>query len=345
MGVVRLILLSAAILVLLVVGAVLFDPTRGQDPADAVRAALREEGTAEALAAAASRAVRQDAYDDVLLYADVARFANLPVDPEIETYLARESGEAAAIARGTGEFVGGFVTGDAASASALAGAVASDLTVIGDVRDIATEGSRWVQNQPYNELVLGLSVVGVALTATTIATGGGALPAKVGVSVLKVSRRAGTLTAEFASMLSRLVREAVDPPGLKATLRGVKLTDPGATRLALEGYARQVRTASLFPLLSRLEEIREAAGAGEAVKLMRHVKTADDLTAIARLSKVLGPKTRGVVELTGKTSLRAFKGGLNMLTLVIENVLAFLSWLGSLAGLVVSRQLLRGLGF
>ncbi len=52
----------------------------------------------------------------------------------------------------------------------LAGTAPGDLFVFGDIRDAAREGSRYVSGQNYDQLILGLSVVGIAITAGTYAT-------------------------------------------------------------------------------------------------------------------------------------------------------------------------------
>ncbi len=135
--------------------------------------------------------------------------------------------------------------------------------------------------------------------------------------------------------------EAVDLPRLSRTLRETRLSDPMATRATIKAYSDHVRTAALFPTLAKIEGVREAAGAGEAVRLMRYVRTTEDLDDVAAMSKVLGKKTRGVIDITGKTSLRLFKGGFKFLALIVDNLLAFLSWLGSLAAMLLSRRVWR----
>jgi hypothetical protein len=341
MDVLRILLGALIVAALVAVGAAVFDPTRARDPEEAVRQELTRDTDAQAMAARINGALDQGKVDDASMYAEIARFAGFAIPQETQERLDRELSNARMIVRETGSFIGGFITGDADDVAALAGAVTADLTVVGDVRDIAAEGTKLVAGKPYNELVLGLSVVGVALTTATLATGGGALPAKAGVSVLKVAKRAGHLTADFTRVLGRLVRDAVDPPRLARTLRETRLSNSTATRAAVEAYTEHVRTAALFPTLAKVERIRETAGAGEAVRLMRYVRTTDDLDDVTAMSKVLGKKTRGVIEITGKTSLRLFKGGFKILALILENILAFLSWLGSLVALMLSRRVFR----
>ena len=55
------------------------------------------------------------------------------------------------------------------------------------------------------------------------------------------------------------------------------------------------------------------------------------------MSTTLGRKTRGVIEITGKTSLRAFRTTLRVVEFILRNIIAFLSWLGSIFTLFIAR--------
>jgi hypothetical protein len=90
-----------------------------------------------------------------------------------------------------------------------AAGVITDLFVIGDLRDIAQQGSHWYQDEEVDEVLTALATLGVAAstaqvlsTVATVGTGGAAAPtvagstaAKGGVVVLKAARKAGKLPA------------------------------------------------------------------------------------------------------------------------------------------------------
>ncbi len=217
----------------------------------------------------------------------------------------------------------------------------SDLTVVGDVRDIAGEGGKMMLGQEYYEFVLGLSVVGLAATGATIATGGGGLSAKLGASVLKVAARSGTLTVDFMRTLLRLTREAVKPDELATILRSARITDLRATREALTAYARSLRSSEIVQVAKRLGELGNRVGPGETVRLLKYVKTTENLEDVTAMSARLGKKTRGIIELTGKTSLRAFKTAPNVVEFLIEQILAFLAWLAALLGSFLVKRIFR----
>lgn len=277
-------------------------------------------------------ALAEERQDDAEIYAEIAAFMGRDLSPETKAQLAASQELGARVSRSTRSFFEGFITGEGGDSAGFAGAVTSDLTVIGDIRDIGSEGGKMVAGEDYSQVILGLSVVGLAVTAGTVATGGAGLPARVGVSLLKVAKKAGTMTASFTRELGQLVSRAVDFPRLRRTLDDVSLADPGATRRAISGYADNVKTAELFPVLARMDDMRTAVGPAESVRLMRYVDNTRDLENVADMSRTLGTKTRGIIELTGKTSLRAFKGALNLIRLILEWIwaagVAVAGWLG-----------------
>ncbi|MCH7630215.1 MAG: aldehyde dehydrogenase family protein, partial [Proteobacteria bacterium] len=117
----------------------------------------------------------------------------------------------------------------------------------------------------------------------------------------------GQVCINFSRVLVRMVGDAVNFPGLAQALRSVRLSDSAATRQAITTYARSVNTAELAPVIARMNDVRHTAGASESVRLMRFVRSTGELDEIAAMSSTLGRKTRGVIEITGKTSLRAFR--------------------------------------
>jgi len=96
----------------------------------------------------------------------------------------------------------GALTGTGESTEALAGAVAADLLVIGDVRDLVIQGAKLVRGEEPDKVIVALSGIGLA---TTLAP-----EADAGISVLTFARRVGAITDALASSLIRVVRRAVD---------------------------------------------------------------------------------------------------------------------------------------
>ncbi|MFZ3033441.1 MAG: hypothetical protein WA138_05465 [Parvibaculum sp.] len=277
-----------------------------------VRAELAQKTSGADLSRRIDTALDQGSYDDAVMYADIAKYADMQIETGTADRLKEEQGVTRSVARNTGNFFEGFITGEGSDTASFAGAITSDLTVVGDVRDIGTEGSKLVQGQDYSKFILGLSVVGLAATTATIATGGGALPARIGVSLLKVAKKADTLTVEFTRDLTRLLNEAVNFEKLGGTLKTIDLTDSAATRRAVTEYANGISMAKITPALGDIAALEKSVGPAETVRLLKYVDNGEDLARITRMSGKLGPKTRGIIDITGKTSLRAFKTVANL---------------------------------
>jgi hypothetical protein len=303
----------------------------------AVKADLITNATPARINGLILQALERDDIEEADMYVEIARFLDYQL-PESTLVRLRDAHElSATVVRNTYQFGEGFVTGTGESTAGLAGAVTSDLTVIGDLRDIALEGGRMIAGEEYSELILGLSVVGVGLTAATIATGGGGIVAKAGISLVKAARRTGRLTAEFSTALTRLTTEAVNMPLLRRTISSVDLTDINRTQRVMADYGRNVRAARLLPVLTRMGEISNRVGPAETVRLMKFVRTGENLDDVAGMTKRFGLKSRGIMELTGKIALRSFKTSFRIMEWVAGQLIGLLAWIGGLILMILMR--------
>lgn len=138
--------------------------------------------------------------------------------------------------------VNGVWTGRADDGVGLGCAVASDLVVFGDVRDLTRQGVAWFRGEDTDEVLVALSAAGIALTLTP--------QVGAGTSLLKAARRAGTLSETLSRSLVRLVRERAWRP-----LAGF-LTDAG--RISLK------------------------VGPAKATRALQYVDDGEDLATVAR---------------------------------------------------------------
>jgi hypothetical protein len=105
------------------------------------------------------------------------------------------------------KLVEGVLTGTSDETVGRAVGIATDFLVIGDIRDIATQGINWSTGEKVDPVVTALSTLGLVATgaqivggSATVATAGvaaptvvGATAAKSGVVILKVARKLGKL--------------------------------------------------------------------------------------------------------------------------------------------------------
>ncbi|HZW28490.1 MAG TPA: hypothetical protein VFF08_08525 [Trueperaceae bacterium] len=95
--------------------------------------------------------------------------------------------------------VSGVWTGRAGDGVGITCAIASDLVVFGDVRDLTRQGIAWFRGEETDEVLVALSAAGIALTFTP--------QVGAGNDLLKAARRAGALSESLARSVVRLARE------------------------------------------------------------------------------------------------------------------------------------------
>lgn len=282
-------------------------------------------------------AVQRDDGTDAMLWIEMARRLGIPLAGGLEAAAYAIKARDDSIEQQFGDYISGFLRGSADSLAGLAGAMTSDLTVYGDVRDIVVEGGKMIAGEEYSEFILSLSMVGLAATVGTVATGGGGVLVKAGLSLVKFARRAGHMSAAFAARLTRLAGDAVDLPAFKRMLRELDLSDPSGSWKILSDYAGTVKGARIFDVLGKLEDIRATVGTAEALRLLKRMEKIEDVDDIYDLTKAAGKRTRGIIELTGKTSMRAIKYTANVLQILFEYVWALIVWIGTLLAAILVR--------
>src|SRR5690606_6042117 len=152
----------------------------------------------------------------------------------------------------------------------------------GDVRDLVGEGGNYITGQPVNYLTLGLSSVGLTLTAATIGTGGGMLPLRAGASFLKAVNKAGEVPPRLASEIGTLLARSVDARALDEAVdaaRGMRLTDMGAP------LSRLFDPKGVAAVTDLATDIGRIGGAGGVRAMKMSVEVADssrDLKVLAR---------------------------------------------------------------
>jgi hypothetical protein len=307
----------------------------------AIHETLRAEVTARQFAQRIATALQEDDVESAEIYAQTAAFAGYEVPPALLVQLDEANGLMTTVWREGSSFATGFVTGDSDDLASLGGAVASDLTVIGDVRDITTEGGAMVADEPYDELILALSGIGLAVTSATWATGGAVLPARVGASVLKTAKRSGRLAAPLVDELGLLARQAIDMPALRRDLGAVALTDVAGLRRVAARHVETARGSRLMAALDHLTDLTSRVGPAETLRLLPRIDSIAGLENVAAMAKVMGKKTRAVIELTGKTSLRLFKRGWPLARVLIVSLYAVLASIPGWIAWCVTRRLMR----
>lgn len=311
----------------------------------AVRAELQAATPGDTLDERTRAALAEGDVDGAEQYAALGDELGKPIAPETRADLVAAQGTLATVLRHAGDFAGAYITGNADSAASLAGAIVSDLTVVGDVRDIISEGGKAAVGEDYSQFLLALAAVGLAAEGAMLATGGGSLTVKMGVSVLKVAKRTGNLTTAFATRILRLSRAAARPAG-----RGVEVASAGGRigDLALApaartagGLSRTAARAELGRALGAVTTAADNAGPANTVRMMRFVRTTADAEELATFTSRFGRRSRVVAELTGKTTLRAFRAVARGVRMLVAFLWSLVAWVAGLLALRTLRFVVR----
>ncbi|MDX3968005.1 MAG: hypothetical protein QHD01_15560 [Bradyrhizobium sp.] len=209
-------------------------------------------------------------------------------------------------------FATGLVTGNADDVASLSGTVAGDLLVIGDVRDVVREGKHLAMGEDTDRLVLGLAAAGLAVTAATYVSVGGAAPVRAGLTLVKDARKVGRLGEGLAAWAGRSAREVVDTPMLRNAVVSGSVLRPSQTASAIKAAFRVEKAGALVRLGKDVTRVAEKTGARGAMDTLRMAEGPKDVARAARLAEAQGGKTRAIMKLLGRGALLLIGGAFDL---------------------------------
>ncbi|MCX8101526.1 MAG: hypothetical protein RMK81_08130 [Geminicoccaceae bacterium] len=172
-----------------------------------------------------------------------------------------------------------------------------ELTVVGDLRDLARE--LLVESEP-DPVIVGLAAAGLALAAGSLIAPEAAVPLATARAAIKVGIRNGLLRPKLVAELRRLSGEAVDGAGFLEALR----------RLDRRAALAAVRVERLRPLVDAGEDllaIGRTGGRRAALLAVRNADGIDELPLFRRVAGAMGEDSAGVFALAGRNLSRAFR--------------------------------------
>jgi hypothetical protein len=224
-------------------------------------------------------------------------------------------------------FARGLITGEPENLVGLAGTALGDLFVYGDIRDAVREGSRYASGQPTDELVLGLAVVGLAITAGTYATIGAVTPARIGLSAVKAARRTGRIGAGMADWVSRSLREIIDWSALKRA--GAAITDPTTAIREARTVVKAGKTDNLIRFANDVGRVQAKAGTQAALDGLKLAEGPRDMARIAKLAEKQGGKTRAILKTLGRGAILLSLATVNLAAWILGAILTLLGFVSS----------------
>jgi hypothetical protein len=227
-------------------------------------------------------------------------------------------------------FASGLVSGEADDVASLSGTVAGDLFVFGDIRDVVREGRRLASGEEADRLLLGLAAAGLAVTAATYVSLGGATPVRAGLSLVKDARKVGRLGEGLTQWAGRSAREVVDAPLLQNLVANGSVLRAGETIRAIRAAFRTEKAAGLVRLAKDVGRVGEKAGTRGALDTLRIAEGPKDVARAARLAETKGGQTRAILKLLGRGALLLAAGAFDLALSMFAALLALAGFLASI---------------
>ena len=224
-------------------------------------------------------------------------------------------------------FARGLITGEPENLVGMAGTTLGDLFVYGDIRDAVREGTRYVSGQPTDELVLGLAVVGLGITAGTYASMGAATPARVGLSAVKAARRTGRISAGMADWVGRSLRDIVDWSALKRA--GTSIANPATAMREARTVVKADKAGGLMKLVGDVGTVQAKAGTQAALDGLKIAQGPREMARIAKLAEKKGGKTRAILKTLGRGAILLSLATFNLAAWIMGAILALFGFVSS----------------
>lgn len=234
---------------------------------------------------------------------ELARDRNIALGDELSKRVSEAVAEDNSTAQFAKRFATGLVTGNADDVASLSGTIAGDLFVFGDIRDLVREGKNLAMGEETDHLILGLATVGLAVTAATYVSVGGAAPLRAGLTLVKDTRRVGRLSEGLVQFAGRSAREVVDTPVLQKAVASGSVLRPGETISAMKAAFRAEKAGALVRLAKDVGRIGEKAGIKAAQDTMKLAESPKEVARAAQLAGAKGGKTRAYLKVLGRSAL------------------------------------------
>jgi len=287
-------------------------------------------------------ALAADDADLARSFVELARDRQVALAPELVARVDAAVEQAASTLKTAENFTRGLIVGEPDDLVSLAGTALGDLFVFGDIRDAVREGSRYAQGKEVDHLILGLSAVGIAVTAGTYASLGTGAPARVGLSLVKAARKTGRLSARMAESVGRTLRSVIDGPALRKAVDGMSVTNPAMTARALREAVKIEKADDLFRMTRNVGEVQAKAGTRAALDGLKISDSPREMARVAKLAEKEGGKTRAILKFLGRGAIALTVAAFDLSLWVLWAALTLFGFVSAAKG-AVERATWRGL--
>jgi len=263
-------------------------------------------------------------------FVELAAAKNIPLSEDLSRRVADAVAEESSASHVAKRFATGLITGTADDVASLSGTVAGDLFVFGDIRDVVREGKHLAMGEDTDHLILGLAAAGLAVTAATYVSLGGAVPLRAGLTLVKDARKVGRLGEGLTRWAGRSAREVVDVPLLQNAVATGSVMRPGETISAIKAAFRAEKAGGLVRLAKDVGRVGEKAGTKGALDTLRIAEGPKDVARAARLAESKGGQTRAILKLLGRGALLLAAGAFDLALWLFGALLALFGFVASI---------------
>lgn len=221
------------------------------------------------------------------------------------------------VMRSASQVWSGAVNGQADSPTAFAAALAADLTVIGDVRDLTHQALAYPEQ---DNVTVALAATGLALTGAAAFSGGTSLAGKAGVSAIKAAKKMKRLSKGLEQELVRLTRNAIDSAALRDIARDAAAWDFAAAMRAARRVVRPQVIDEIGDTGNAVRGVFTRQGYRGTLQVLETAESTADVRQLRRTSDRLGDRFRGALHL---------KRGARTALTAIELLFGILFWIAS----------------
>ena len=282
-------------------------------------------------------AIKDKNFDEVEMYQNLANYLDINLTEATRDEIEKNNDFISKSIRNTKEFGSGFISGKGDSAVGISGSMFADMTVVGDLRDLSKEGTKFIHSEKYDKIVLGVATVGVGLSASQLLSAGSTTPLKVGASVIKVAKKTGKITQSFLNIISSKLAKAVDMKLLKtidfSSINSIKKIKPT--------IAKSLKLGEISKLFGNINSVKKNTSLFDTVTLLKYVDKEKDLNKLVKVSSKYKKNTKGVLKVVGKGAFRGVTKVVKYTTLfLIELVLAIISFLFFIMGAFMNLKMM-----
>lgn len=245
--------------------------------------------------------IKNENFDDVEMYQNLAGFLHIDLNQSTIDTIDENNDFFSKSIRNTKEFSSGFIDGKGESAIGISGSILSDMTVVGDLRDLSTEGMKFANDEKYDKVVLSIATIGVGLSASQLLSAGSSTPVKVGASVLKVAKKTGKLSEAFLNVISSKLLKVVD----MKTLKTIDFSSISSIKKIGPTLGKSLKLKHISGLFGNINKVKKNTSVFDTVSILKYVNTEKDLKKTVKLTQKYKKNTKAVFKILGKG---VFKG-------------------------------------